>query len=261
MTDDFDFDFDLDRGRSASRTKDREPDQAAEGNGSADASRGNGGGGNGSRGDGRRANRARGNGARRSATRTRPDLVRRGEPDGDSGATTPPAGPAEDDWLSLGDDEFSPGYLSPLRQPARRPPARAASSPRRPAAAPHGGPARSSTSMSSASASSAMTPRTRTSTSRTCSSDSRRRAASRAADPRCGMRSAEGSRTSAGWAGSGSLIVAIAFRPCASGSPLAFPSRGRRTVQASHRPRTCPAGSAHAARASPSRDGSRSFAW
>jgi penicillin-binding protein 1A len=95
MTDDFDFDFDLDRGRSSSRTEDREPDQPVERNGSAESSRGNGAGANGSRTDGR-------------------------------GLTAPPAGPAEDDWLSLGDDEFSPGYISPLRQrddgPAGRPP-------------------------------------------------------------------------------------------------------------------------------------------
>jgi penicillin-binding protein 1A len=106
MTDDFDFDFDLDRGRSASRTEDREPDQSVERNGSADASRGNGAGGNGSR----------RNGGRRSATRTRPKLVRGDAPNRDSAATAPPGEPAEDDWLSHGDDEFTPGYLSPLRQ-------------------------------------------------------------------------------------------------------------------------------------------------
>jgi penicillin-binding protein 1A len=99
MTDDFDFDFDLDRGRSASRTKDREPDQPSEGHGSASPSSGNGTRGNGARGNGTRGDEARGNGARGSARRA-----------------APPGEPVEDDWLSLGDDEFSPGYLSPLRQ-------------------------------------------------------------------------------------------------------------------------------------------------
>jgi penicillin-binding protein 1A len=96
MTDDFDFDFDLDRGRSASRTKDRESKEtpareeapARETNGG----RSKGGRANGSSGNGSRGNGSRGNGS-----------------DAD---VAPPVG----DWLSLGDDEYSPGSLSPLRQ-------------------------------------------------------------------------------------------------------------------------------------------------
>jgi penicillin-binding protein 1A len=109
MTDDFDFDFDLDRGRSASRTEDREPKETPE-------RTPNGGRRNDGRSNGARANGGRGNRARRLATRTKPNRVRRDEANGDSGATAPPAGPAEDEWLSLGDDEFSPGSLSPLRR-------------------------------------------------------------------------------------------------------------------------------------------------
>src|SRR4051812_26029901 len=86
MTDDFDFDFDLGRGESASRTEDREPEPN----------------GNGSRGNGRdRGNGSRGSG---SAAPVRPDEARRpGEPD-------------TGDWLSLGDEDFTPGSRSPLRE-------------------------------------------------------------------------------------------------------------------------------------------------
>ena len=109
MTDDFDFDFDVDRGRSASRTEDREPtEKEAPGNGigrelpeleypERDDGRANGSRGNGSRSNGR----ANGNGKGR----------RRFAPT----APVPPA-PDEDDWLSLGDDDFEPGSLSPLRE-------------------------------------------------------------------------------------------------------------------------------------------------
>src|SRR5689334_11936087 len=93
MTDDFDFDFAVDRGRSASRTKDREPEEAPERQ--ADGRGANGAGTNGrsngdSNGD---TNGSPGNGSRTEAT--------------------PPL--SDDDWLSLGDDEYSPGSLSPLR--------------------------------------------------------------------------------------------------------------------------------------------------
>jgi hypothetical protein len=110
MTDDFDFDFDVDRGRSASRTEDREPKDAPgngngrglpdleyaegkepRGNGRADRSRGNG-----SRANGRK-NGADGNGSRRFAPSESSELD-------------------EGDWLSLGDDDFEPGNLSPLRE-------------------------------------------------------------------------------------------------------------------------------------------------
>src|SRR5215210_7166076 len=91
MTDDFDFDFDLDRGRSAARTEDRDPKDAPERG--ADGRRRNGPRTNGSRTNGR-SNGASGNG---------------------SGAdVTPPV--TDDDWLSHGDDEFSPGSISPLRE-------------------------------------------------------------------------------------------------------------------------------------------------
>jgi penicillin-binding protein 1A len=93
MTDDFDFDFDVDRGRSASRTEDREPEKEAPGNGNGrrlpelDHREANGGNGNG-----------RGNGSRRFEPAAPPE-------------------PDEGDWLSLGDDDFSPGSRSPLREP------------------------------------------------------------------------------------------------------------------------------------------------
>ncbi len=139
MTDDFDFDFDVDRGRSVSRTEPRDPeptDEAPErgrrfrsGNGSNGARNGaprNGGNGNGS-----------GNGSRSYAERAKELLERRGEllydEEEDEAPEAPPArrprrepqrpepprapGQArEDDWLSIGDDVFEPGSLSPLRR-------------------------------------------------------------------------------------------------------------------------------------------------
>jgi penicillin-binding protein 1A len=130
MTDDFDFDFDVDAGRGASRTEARDPAETPE------RERG----GNGNR------NSARGNDSRGYASRAK-ELFGRGgellysqekdEPTDAPRASTPPrepAGrdaprapraPAEDDWLSIGDDAFEPGYLSPLRErdggPAGRP--------------------------------------------------------------------------------------------------------------------------------------------
>ena len=113
MTDDFDFDFDVDRGRSASRTEDRESKQASEsGNGrelpeldfdlddGSESGQANGSRGNGSRGVGSRSHGA----GERSATVDEP---------GDA--------PDTGDWLSLGDDDFEPGALSPLRERERGP--------------------------------------------------------------------------------------------------------------------------------------------
>jgi penicillin-binding protein 1A len=117
MTDEFDFDFDVNRGRSASRTEDREPDKEAPGNGNGrelpELDYGEGNGGNGGNGKARRRGgngngNGRGNGSRRAAP--------------------PPAPPEPDegDWLSFGDDDFSPGAGSPLRErddgPAAPPP-------------------------------------------------------------------------------------------------------------------------------------------
>ncbi len=105
MTDDFDFDFDVDRGRSASRTKDREPDQEAPGNGDGrelpELDYGETNGGNG----GRRTRRPRRNGNGNGTGSGSRDV-----------APPPPAQPADDDWLSIGDDDFTPGARSPLRE-------------------------------------------------------------------------------------------------------------------------------------------------
>src|SRR3954452_9504013 len=92
MTDEFDFDFDVDRGRSASRTENRDPEKEAPGNGNGrqppelDYSAA----------DGCGNGRGGGNGCRRFAP-------------------APPE-PDEGDWLSIGDDDFSPGDRSPLRE-------------------------------------------------------------------------------------------------------------------------------------------------
>ena len=109
MTDDFDFDFDVDRGKSASRTEDREPtEKEAPGNGlgrelpELEYPERDGGRANGSRGNGSRSN-GRGNGNGKGRRRFAPT------------APVPPAAD-EDDWLSLGDDDFEPGSLSPLRE-------------------------------------------------------------------------------------------------------------------------------------------------
>ncbi len=107
MTDEFDFDFDVDRGRSASRTEDREQDQEAPGNGDGrelpDLDHGEANGGDGNRGRARRPRRnGNGNG--------------RGNGSGRATPPPPPSEPADDDWLSLGDDDFTPGARSPLRE-------------------------------------------------------------------------------------------------------------------------------------------------
>src|SRR3954470_22643495 len=108
MTDDFDFDFDVNRGRSASRTEDRERDQQAPGNGNgrelpeldySDANEGDGGS------EKPRRRRRNGNGTAPGTGSRRfvppPPEAKPGEPD-------------EGDWLSFGDDDFSPGVRSPL---------------------------------------------------------------------------------------------------------------------------------------------------
>jgi penicillin-binding protein 1A len=134
MTEDFDFDFDVDRGRSASRTESHDPASAdrdasetprrsrngRDGNRDGNGSRANGTTGNGS-----------GNGSRGYAERAKDLLERRSEllyedEGGDGTASrqdperprTPRATdePGTDDWLSIGDDVFEPGSLSPLRQ-------------------------------------------------------------------------------------------------------------------------------------------------
>jgi len=91
MTDDFDFDFDVDRGRTASRTEDREPPEVTPIDRGRDGRPRNGSNANG---HGRRANGANGNRSRVTES--------------------PPRD--EGDWLSHGDDEFTPGSLSPLRE-------------------------------------------------------------------------------------------------------------------------------------------------
>src|SRR4051812_39642925 len=132
MTDEFDFDFDVDRGRSASRTEDRgsnRKETPETGNGRSNGASGNGHG-NGSGGNGR------GNGSRRFTSRAkelleRPDLIYGDEEEDEreNGRTEPPAAPLapdEGDWLSIGDDDFTPGSRSPLRErddgPAGPPP-------------------------------------------------------------------------------------------------------------------------------------------
>src|SRR4051794_14987534 len=112
MTDDFDFDFDVNRGRSASRTENREQDQEAPGNGNGrelpdlDYSESSGDdGGNG------RPRRQRGNGngnGRGGSRRFTPPPPPPGEPD-------------DGDWLNFGDENFTPGARSPLRESADGP--------------------------------------------------------------------------------------------------------------------------------------------
>src|SRR3954453_7501165 len=136
MTEDFDFDFDVDRGRSASRTESHDP-ASADGDApetprrSRNGRDGNGNGnGNGSPANGTTGNGS-GNGARGYAARAKDLLERRSEllyeDEGGGGAAsrqdserprTPRATdePGRDDWLSLRDDVFEPGSLSPLRQ-------------------------------------------------------------------------------------------------------------------------------------------------
>jgi penicillin-binding protein 1A len=109
MTDEFDFDFDVDRGRSASRTEDREPDQEAPGNGEGrelpdlDYSESEGGDGSGNGRTRRPRRNGNGNGSARG--------------NGAGHAAPPaPAEPADEDWLSMGDDDFTPGARAPLRE-------------------------------------------------------------------------------------------------------------------------------------------------
>ncbi|HEY7266466.1 MAG TPA: transglycosylase domain-containing protein [Solirubrobacterales bacterium] len=147
MTEDFDFDFDVDRGRSASRTEDPDPEAADEAprrrrfrSGGDSPEPGSEGNGNGARTNGSSGNghgNGSGNGARGYAARARELLDRRGEllyadeaeapeipPEEPPRRPEPPArepsrrpGEApEEDWLSIGDDVFEPGSLSPLRE-------------------------------------------------------------------------------------------------------------------------------------------------
>jgi penicillin-binding protein 1A len=119
MTDDFDFDFDVDRGRSASRTEDREQDQEAPGNGDgrelpeldySESREGKDDGGGNGRTRRRRTNgngnsNARGSGSRRFS-----------QPPPPGPASTEPPEPDDGDWLSFGDDDFTPGVRSPLSE-------------------------------------------------------------------------------------------------------------------------------------------------
>src|SRR4051812_24254750 len=132
MTEDFDFDFDVDRGRSASRTESHDP-ASADGEAPETPRRtrnGRDGNGNGSRANGTTGNGS-GNGSRGYAARAKDLLERRSEllyeDEGGDGAAsrqdserprTPrtTGEPGTDDWLSIGDDVFEPGSLSPLRQ-------------------------------------------------------------------------------------------------------------------------------------------------
>src|SRR4051812_28164335 len=133
MTEDFDFDFDVDRARSASRTESRDT-EPADGDAPATGRRSRKGtNGNGSRGNGTPGNGSA-NGGRGYAARAKELLDRRGEllyedqdeRDGVEApsprASDPPRSPrftdepGTDDWLSVGDDVFEPGNLSPLRQ-------------------------------------------------------------------------------------------------------------------------------------------------
>jgi penicillin-binding protein 1A len=142
MTDEFDFDFDVDRGRSASRTEAHEregTDEALERSRRFRSGNGSHGNGNGSRAKdatGNGSGNGGGNGSRGYAARAKELLDRRGEllyEDEDEIPETPPPAPrrreppepaaprrpgeaADDDWLSMGDDVFEPGSLSPLHE-------------------------------------------------------------------------------------------------------------------------------------------------
>jgi penicillin-binding protein 1A len=141
MTDEFDFDFDVDRGRSASRTESHEreeTDKALERSRRFRSGNGSQGNGKSSRGDespGNGSGNGGGNGSRGYAARAKELLERRGEllyeeeapeaPPARPPAREPappadppraPGEPREDDWLSIGDDAFEPGSLSPLRE-------------------------------------------------------------------------------------------------------------------------------------------------
>jgi penicillin-binding protein 1A len=136
MTDDFDFDFDVDGGRGASRTEARDPEETPErerGNGNRKGARGNGStgsrGGNGSRSYASRAKELLGRGGELLYSQEKDeatDAPRASTPRREPAERDAPRAPrAEDDWLSIGDDAFEPGYLSPLRErddgPAGRP--------------------------------------------------------------------------------------------------------------------------------------------
>ncbi len=143
MTDEFDFDFDVDRGRSASRTEAQEreeTDKALERSRRFRSGNGSPGNGNGSRDNASTGNGSGngGNGSRGYAARAKELLDRRGEllyadeevdapeapparpprrePDQPADPPRAPGEPREDDWLSIGDDVFEPGSLSPLRE-------------------------------------------------------------------------------------------------------------------------------------------------
>jgi hypothetical protein len=105
MTDDFDFDFDVDRGRSASRTEDRESEAPQKDDGAAEEHAS----GNGAPADAPRSN-GRSNGRRRNGA------GENGSAGDGSAVDAPPPVADDDDWLSLGDEEFSPGSISPLRE-------------------------------------------------------------------------------------------------------------------------------------------------
>src|SRR4051812_17835857 len=117
MTEEFDFDFDVNRGRSASRTEDREQDHEAPGNGSgrelldlnySETGKDNGESGGNGRARRRRSNgngNSRGNGTRRFT-----------QPPPPGPARTEPPEPDDGDWLSFGDDDFTPGARSPLSE-------------------------------------------------------------------------------------------------------------------------------------------------
>ena len=127
MTDDFDFDFDVDGSRGASRTEAPDPDETPErervGNGNRKGARGNG-----SRGYASRAKELLGRGGELLYSQEKDeatDAPRASTPPREPAGRDAPGAPAEDDWLSIGDDAFEPGYLSPLRErdggPADRP--------------------------------------------------------------------------------------------------------------------------------------------
>ncbi len=132
MTDDFEFDFDVDRGRSVSRAERPDPehaDETREGDRRFRSRNGTNGARNGANGNGS------GNGSRSYAERAKALLDRRSEllyaDDEDDALEEQPAPPPsrdlepprrrpghapDDDWLSIGDDAFEPGSLSPLRR-------------------------------------------------------------------------------------------------------------------------------------------------
>ena len=97
MTDDFDFDFDVNRGKSAARTEAHDPEDSP-------APAGNG-----------PATRERANGSRNGGDRQRTKGARNGG-NGNGSRRAGATDLEEGDWLSLGDDEFEPGSLSPLRE-------------------------------------------------------------------------------------------------------------------------------------------------